>query len=252
MEKERIEGSSRNQRSNEALVDPPTTMIDLDLDMIGRMFAQKMANSNQDRKPANESHTAKPAVENKATSKTKDLYDPSNPNNYELVLRERQEQIEEQREKQLQDEYLLRVQLYGQSGKPAQPEEMVPIMDDSNALIDRKIIRMLEKHGWEYGKGIGLQEDGIKNPLVAVKTSGSTAVIKPSEDAVGESIIGMPQKKLYIANQAGQPPQGQSATVLYQSAPVVDDPRIKPIQDKYFRTYYFFIKGYTKLLEFYA
>lgn len=212
------------------------SMPEVDLDLIGKMFAQKMADSSKDARHLSSRKASQPATEEQSQQKVRDRYNPMAPNNYEQVLRERELLAEEEKEKQLQEEYLLRAQLYEQAGKNKGPEEKVAIMDDSNALIDRKIVRMLEKHGWEYGKGIGLMEDGIKNPLVAVKTTGTSAVIKPYEDAGLDTIIGLPQKRTAQSQQASQPAPPQSGTVVYQSAPVVDDPRIKPIQEKYFRT----------------
>jgi hypothetical protein len=205
--------------------------LDINLDFIGKMFAEKMGNIEPTKIEATmeEVSYSRPAKSNRRV-----VYDPEKPNEYEKVLREREVAAEEEQRVALEEEYRLKQQLYGTT-KPELPQELVRIMDESGPLIDRKIVKMLEKNGWEYGKGMGAEEKGMLNPLIPVKTAGQMALIQETEDPAFLALIGQAPGQ---SSKVGQPPQAQAVTqktVIYQSGPVVEDPRIKPIQEKYFR-----------------
>jgi hypothetical protein len=205
---------------------------DINLDLIGKMFEEKMGNL----KSTNEETKGQSRIETANVSFGKyRLYDPARPNDYEKVLKERELQAEAHQRELLEEDYRIRNQLYNPAGKSDAPPEMVHLMDNSGPLIERKIVRMLEKHGWEYGKGIGAEEKGMVNPLVAVKTSGQIATIKPVEEVGGSFLPGMAPQQSSQQQPSVQAPPVISKSVIYQSGPVVEDPRIKPIQEKYFR-----------------
>lgn len=203
----------------------------VNLDMIGQLYAAKMASLGG----LSETIRSEPLESGfELPTRKRDLYDPSKPNDYEKVLREREARAEEDRRLSLEEDYRLRNEIYG-GPRPEAAPEMVRILDESGPLIDRKIVRMLEKHGWEYGKGMGAEESGMLNPLIAVKKTGQTAVITEVED---NSCLPIPEPPQFHPLKQSLPLQASAnptKAVIYQSGPVVEDPRIKPIQEKYFR-----------------
>ena len=166
-------------------------------------------------------------------------YDPRKPNDYEAVLKERERVFEDERRRVELEDFRLNQGRLESAKQQAFQLDQRQILDDEGPMIDKKIFKMLEKHGWEYGKGIGAEENGILNPLIPVKTSGSTAVIKPLEPRF-DAVFSAANKTLIQNPSASEPgplvPPNASMTVIYQSKPVVNDPRIVPIQEKFFRT----------------
>lgn len=164
------------------------------------------------------------------------IYNPRKPNDYEEVIRKRE----------LEASLKLQQAAIGDSARLEQKLEEIalakqkvssdiaaltgatkPIAEDPTSFVDKKIIKMMEKFGWEQGQGIGLNNNGLLNPLIPQKISAHAAVIVPSEPQLGAG--SKPQ-----AAEAAKP-QGPVRQLLFQSQAVVDDPRIAPIKDKYFK-----------------
>jgi hypothetical protein len=224
--------ASINDQRSSFHEDPASPSLgDLNLDLIGQMFAARMGTATIPNSiievPESEAWVSVPNVKRL-------LYDPRRPNDYEKVLREREARAEEDKRAALEEDFRLRQQIYG-GPRPEAPPEMVRLMDDAGPLIDRKIVRMLEKYGWEHGKGMGAEEKGMLNPLIAVKKTGQTATILEVEDPAFQAMIGNPQSHELAPPAPQQTTTVPQKAVIYQSGPIVEDPRIKPIQEKYFR-----------------
>lgn len=56
------------------------------------------------------------------------------------------------------------------------------VNEDKDRVLtgQEKAIKIMEKSGWKVGKGIGKEETGMITPLIAVKNSSHSAVIKNS------------------------------------------------------------------------
>lgn len=120
-------------------------------------------------------------------------YDPSKPNDYTAIHREkvRQQQREElerlrqqEMEKQKLDEEAIRNGVAADSGEPAtSPEPSAPVLP---SYIDPNkktfAARMMEKMGWKQGEGLGANKQGITAPLVARKTAMRSGIIVQGQD----------------------------------------------------------------------
>ena len=203
--------------------------FDLDLGMINRLYKQKVVDETRQTDQAEELSTSEPEDGD---------YDPQKPNDYEKVLRDRELLLEEERRRVEMEDFRIKENLLDPAVRHQKPQEQVQILDEDGPLIDKKIIKMLEKHGWEYGKGFGAEENGILNPIIPVKTSSHTAVLKPVESmhlVPGGELHKDHSKSHKQAEPTATTHPHPSFTVIYQSKSVVDDPRIAPIQEKYFR-----------------
>lgn len=120
-------------------------------------------------------------------------YDPSKPNDYAAIHREkvRQQQREEleklrqqEMEKQKHDEEANR-NGGGADGAEAatSPEPQAPVLP---SYIDPNkktfAARMMEKMGWKQGEGLGANKQGITAPLVARKTAMRSGIIVQGQD----------------------------------------------------------------------
>ncbi|KAL8453753.1 hypothetical protein Emed_000694 [Eimeria media] len=120
-------------------------------------------------------------------------YDPSKPNDYSAIHREkvRQQQREEleklrqqELEKQKLDEEAKRNGGAGDSGEsPTSPEPQAPVLP---SYIDPNkktfAARMMEKMGWKQGEGLGANKQGITAPLVARKTAMRSGIIVQGQE----------------------------------------------------------------------
>jgi len=145
----------------------------------------------------------------KGLNEAKDPYDPTKPNDYQTIVRERlrlrleherkmkeeeelqrqqllqlQQQIQQQlQQQQLQQQQLQQQQLQQQQlQQPAVPEENVelPPQDQGSKLEAgaSKADMMLKKMGWKgKGYGLGKKQQGIANALIVQKTGTSQGVI---------------------------------------------------------------------------
>ncbi len=208
---------------------PADFSFDIDLGMINRLYKQKIVD---------EPRQAGETVEDGQSEQEDDEYDPTKPNDYEKVLRDRELFEEEERRRVELEDFRIKENLLDPAVRHQKPQEQVQILDENGPLIDKKIIKMLEKHGWEYGKGFGAEENGMLNPIIPVKTSSHTAILKPVESShliSGSEQPKDPKKNQKQADSTALPQTHPNFTVIYQSKSVVDDPRIAPIQEKYFR-----------------
>jgi hypothetical protein len=236
------------------------TLAALDLDFIGMQIDKMYSEKVKATEPIGTKSAGKEEIERSASEESKGRvrvqreYDPSQPNDYEEVLKERQLIAEQRENEALQEDFRLKNNLVDPTnrGRETGRGEFRPILDEDGPLIDKKIFKMLEKHGWEYGKGIGAEENGIVNPLIPVKTSTHSAIIKPLHelqayqgDLASKNLVQQSSNNPNQAVPIQLPPQGSSkapaikpgsVSMVYTSEAVVDDPRIQPIQEKYFRT----------------
>jgi hypothetical protein len=209
------------------------SLPDINLDLIGRMYNEKMGVSSVaaiKQKSGSERH-----------SNTFQEYDPSKPNDYDAILKKREFEEEEEKRRVLEEDFRIRNNTADLSSRHQTIGEQISIMEDNGPLIDMKIVRMLEKNGWEYGKGKGLgaDENGIVNPLIAVKTNNTAGVIRAGEDLPGMA-QGQDQPNIaqYVDNM------GQSRTIdlstierqpfFYQ--PKAEDVKTVKLQEKFART----------------
>ncbi|CDJ41686.1 DNA repair enzyme, putative [Eimeria tenella] len=120
-------------------------------------------------------------------------YDPSKPNDYTAIHKEkmRQQQREElerlrqqELEKQKHDEEAARNGAAGDGGETVtSPEPQAPLLP---SYIDPNkktfAARMMEKMGWKQGEGLGANKQGITAPLVARKTAMRSGIIVQGQD----------------------------------------------------------------------
>jgi hypothetical protein len=209
------------------------SLPEINLDLIGRMYNEKMGVSS-----------VVPIKQKSSTERnlnTFQEYDPSKPNDYDSILKKREFEAEEEHRRLLEEDFRIRNQTADLSSRHQMVGEQVSIMEDNGPLIDMKIVRMLEKNGWEYGKGKGLgaDENGIVNPLIAVKTNNTSGVIRAGDDLPA---MVYPQEQSNIAQYVDN--MGQSRTIdlstierqpfFYQ--PKAEDVKTIKLQEKFART----------------
>ena len=70
-------------------------------------------------------------------------------------------------------------------------------MDEELSMTGtEKALKIMEKSGWKVGKGIGRDEKGMITPLIAVKTTSNTAVIKNSVLELGDVLDPVIKEKM--------------------------------------------------------
>ncbi|KAL8432871.1 hypothetical protein ACSSS7_004274 [Eimeria intestinalis] len=120
-------------------------------------------------------------------------YDPSKPNDYAAIHRERvrqqqREELEKLRQQELEkqklDEETKRNGGTADSGEsPTSPEPQAPVLP---SYIDPNkktfAARMMEKMGWKQGEGLGANKQGITAPLVARKTAMRSGIIVQGQE----------------------------------------------------------------------
>eukprot|EP01023_Acetabularia_acetabulum_P036217 TRINITY_DN3424_c5_g1_i1.p1 TRINITY_DN3424_c5_g1~~TRINITY_DN3424_c5_g1_i1.p1 ORF type:complete len:350 (-),score=79.77 TRINITY_DN3424_c5_g1_i1:397-1446(-) len=136
-----------------------------------------------------------------------DVYDPSKPNDYEEIVKDRKQKRMEAEQEAERQQKLKEMQRNVEEQKRQQEEKIkhqmqIDEINEQNEQNERKGMtlaqKLLEKMGWKEGQGLGRQQQGMATPLIAQKTDKRSGIIVNAESQLshnGGDEIAKPEPK---------------------------------------------------------